>query len=121
MAKKPVRPKGAVDQTNQRSLRVHRDALREGRLARGTGILLRHESERTTGESPAIVLKDLAYKELCEIGEKFLAYKWVAASVIDTSAPPSPDCQGRSCAGRPCSEPCVCDPATLRCVKISIE
>jgi hypothetical protein len=121
MAKESVGSKSSINQTNRKSLKVHQDALKVGRQARGTGILVKHESQRTPGQSPVIVLREVAYQDLCAIGEKFLAYKWVAPSHLQTAGPRAePDCQGRSCTGGACPEPCVCDPVTLRCVRVSI-
>ena len=117
MTRKPDGQKSAADQTDRRSLEAHR----EGRGVAGTGIVLKHAADRKPGASPVIVLRDIAYDDLCEIGSRYLAYKWIAPSVRATAAPrPQPDCTGRSCAGRPCANPCVCDPATLRCIKISL-
>ncbi len=121
MAKDEVGSRNTLDQTNRRSLKVHHDALKKGRQVRGTGILLKHEAQRTPGQSPVIVLKEILYDDLSAIGERFLAYKWLAPSPPQTSGlRGQPDCQGRSCAGGSCPEPCVCDPVTLRCVRISI-
>ncbi len=114
-------PKNAVNQTSRKSLKAHHEALKEGRHTRGIGIIMKHESERHPDEQPAIILRDVRYKDCCTIGEKFPAFKWIDPSVLPApSATAVPSCAGRSCAKSACSDPCVCDPVTLRCVRISI-
>jgi hypothetical protein len=119
MAKKPEGPKPAVDQTNQDSLKAHSVALKDGRSRTGVGIILRHEDKRQPGESPGIVLKDVHYADLCDIGKNYLAYKWIAPAVAAVAGGPR-DCEGRSCARTACSGICICDPVTQRCVKFDV-
>jgi hypothetical protein len=107
----------ALDQTDRRSLA----AVRSGSAAVGTGIVLQHPAERNPRARPVIVLREVTYAELRAIGSRHMAYKWIAPPVMAAAAAgPRADCAGRSCAGRPCAGPCVCDPATLRCIKISL-
>jgi hypothetical protein len=121
MARKPARSELAVNQTSQRSLKLVCEALREGRVALGTGIILKRPVERSRAASPVIILKDVPYEDVCALGASFPAYKWVAPTVLATAGPcVQADCEGRSCANAPCPDPCVCDPMTLRCVKFSI-
>jgi hypothetical protein len=117
MPKQETNPRNAGDQTSQRSLKAHTAALKEGRRMAGTGYLVKDVSARKPGESPVIVLPEVGYHDLCEIGKKFLAYRWVAPAIMASSGPGViRDCAGRSCATGKCPEPCVCDPHTLRCV-----
>jgi hypothetical protein len=120
-ARKRNNPKNGVNQTSRESLKAHTDALKGGRHMTGIGAVLKHESARRLGESPIIVLHDVAYQDLCAIGAKFPAYKWIAPGTLATPGRRAiPDCEGRSCQGARCQNPCMCDPATDRCVKIPI-
>jgi hypothetical protein len=118
MTKNDTNPQIPIDQTSQRSLKAHADALKDGRRMTGTGYLVKEASARKPGESPVIVLPEVGYHDLCEIGKKFLAYKWIAPGAMARSGPGVVrDCVGRSCATAKCQEPCVCDPHTQRCVR----